>query len=317
MHYPLRRRNSPQQARRGFTLIELLIVIVIIAILVGLLVPVVMGVMQNARIAQVRQEISQLENSITAFKTSYGVEPPSRFVLYEDLADYLVADADPVRDSIRIKSVTQIKTMWPQFAFTGTVDWDNGARTGPYVLNGAECLMFFLGGVIEPGSSPPRLLGFSKNPAAPFLGTGESREGPFLEFSASRVQDNQNASADEGLDGLGVLGIPEYVDTLAGQTTPYYYIHNDNYRAHDDNEFAALSPPLPAVLLPRAYKQGDSARSYYKEKTFQIISPGFDTSYGAGGSYEIDDTAHDGTAGHIDVNDRDNITNFAPAELRP
>ena len=317
MHYPLRRRNSPQKARRGFTLIELLIVIVIIAILVGLLVPVVMGVMQNARIAQVRQEISQMENAITAFKTSYDVEPPSRFVLYEDLADYLVTDADPVRDSIRIKSVAQIKRMWPLFAFTGTVDWDNGARTGPYVLNGAECLLFFLGGVIEPGSSPPRLLGFSKNPTSPFLGTGESREGPFLEFSASRIQDNQNTSADEGLDGQGVLGVPEYLDPLAGQTTPYYYINNADYRAHDDNEFAALSPPLPAVLLPRSYKQGDSVRNYHKGKTFQIISPGFDTNYGVGGTYEVDDTSHDGSAGHINTADRDNITNFAPAELRP
>ncbi len=333
MQNAIRRRISPRNHRRGFTLVELIVVIVIIALLISLLVPVVNNILQTGRITEVRHDISQLENAITSFKTRFNMEPPSRFVLYEDLGDYLVADADPVRDAIRIRSQKVIRNMWPQFAFSGTVNWDNGTRTGPYYMNGSECLLFFLGGIIEPGSNPPNLLGFSKNPQQPFLATGDSREGPFMEFSVSRIVDVFNdtvgnsvsdAAADEGLDGLGVLGIPEYRDPISGQTRPYVYIHSDDYRAHDDTvdpstsmaEYEMLSPPLPAVLLPRAYKQSDSLRSYYKGKTFQIISPGFDTEYGLGGIYEADDTTHDGTTGHIGRLDEDNITNFAPGELR-
>ncbi|WP_339907616.1 type II secretion system protein [Symmachiella dynata] len=321
MHYPLRRRNSPPQSRRGFTLVELLIVIVIIAILVGLLVPVVMGVMQNARIAQVRQEISQIENAITAFKTTYGVEPPSQFRLYDDFNLYLSVDAagaGTIEDTARIKSAALIRRMWRQFDFTANRDWDGDgdiSATEAYTLTGPECLVFFLGGIIPAGPGLPNLNGFSKDPQHPFNDAGTSREGPFLEFAASRVRDNS-----------GNPGIPEYYDPLAGQTNPYAYIHSDDYELFD--------PPTNIGTLA-VYKQSEATGSYYKKNTYQIVSPGFDGLYGYGGVYEEDDAGHDGSIGHINFRytsyspspgagvtdpnrpDNDNITNFAPAELRP
>lgn len=305
---------------RGFTLIELLIVIVIISMLIALLLPVLANIQQSGQVARVKNELSQLETAILAFKNTYGIEPPSRFVLYEDFNDYGIAEADPVLDSLRSKSRGAISRMWPQFDFTQGRDWDNDTvitSGSSFVLNGAECLVFFLGGIIEGPASPPNLTGFSKNPATPF-DSGSNREGPFFEFSTSRIQDVQNTSADSGLDGMGVLNIPEYLDPLEGQSSPYFYVHRDYYRAHDQEEFASLSPALPVELEPRAYKQSDANRSYYKKQTFQLISPGFDGVYGSGGIYEEDDSDHDGETVPLHINefDRDNITNFSSGMLR-
>ena len=305
---PVARSTFQTSVRRGFTLIEILVVIVIISMLIALLVPVLANIQQGGQVARVKNEINQLSTAIVAFKNTYGTEPPSRFRLYDDFNLYLTEDAagpNTPEDAARLKSVQVIRRFWPRFEFNTTRDWaGDGAFTEAYTLNGSESLLFFLGGIIEPG---PNLTGFSKNPVAPFS-TGGSREGPFMEFSASRVKDSITES--EG----GNTGIPEYLDPLEGQSRPYHYMHSSSYKDHDPLEFTA---PLAAALLPNVYRQNDGARTYYKPKTFQLISPGFDGLYGVSGIYEIDDTAHDGTAEHIGDEDKDNIANFAGGMLRP
>ena len=63
------------QTRRAFTLIELLVVIAIIAILMGLLIPSVTGVIENAKRAQAKNDVTQIATAVIAYETEYGKLP--------------------------------------------------------------------------------------------------------------------------------------------------------------------------------------------------------------------------------------------------
>ena len=184
--------------RLGFSLIELLIVIVIIGILMALIIPSISGVRRNVQQAAVSTEITQLDQAIMSFKTRFGVEPPSSLTVPVDAASWTPADRQKV---LRI---------WDQFDFTSC-----GGRPGGYSgtvsnLNGAECLVFFLGGLNSGTPTTPSLIGFSKNPVTPWSAAGENRDAPFFDnFSSNRLVD---------VDGDGAL---EFLDSLPDQKTPY------------------------------------------------------------------------------------------------
>lgn len=282
-------------SRRGFTLVELMVVIVIIALLVGLIMPAIFGAMTTARNAEVRTEISQLEAGISSFKTEFGVEPPSNITLYVDQAGW---DSDP-----RSKAI--IRRIWPQFNFAGT---GGGGWTAPTTLNGAECLVFFLGGVRS--GTNGALTGFSKNPSLPF-GTGGPRVGPFFEFDISRLVDVDSNQA------------PEYKDTLPSQTSPYFY-----FSSYDGRGYRLAEVGAPALPL-RHYVMNDNSTAAdltddppFNPNSYQIVSPGADGTFGnasaavtaidyAGGIYDPDDESTVGEA------ERDNITNFTGGRLVP
>ncbi|HJT81801.1 MAG TPA: prepilin-type N-terminal cleavage/methylation domain-containing protein [Chthoniobacterales bacterium] len=74
-----RRLSAPRRVetlrRDGFTLIELLIVITIIAVLVGIAFPAYQGIQNRARIAQVKNDLTQLVTAVNAYFTDYGKYP--------------------------------------------------------------------------------------------------------------------------------------------------------------------------------------------------------------------------------------------------
>src|SRR5437870_3336759 len=74
--------------RHGFTLIELLIVIAIIGIILSLVAAAVIQALKSGRRTQNRAEISQLDVGIENFKQKFGVYPPSRIRLCEQLFYY-------------------------------------------------------------------------------------------------------------------------------------------------------------------------------------------------------------------------------------
>src|SRR5207302_2032154 len=60
---------------RAFTLIELLVIIAIIAVLLGLALPVFQGVIDRAKKAQAKNDVTQIVTAVNAFYTEYGRYP--------------------------------------------------------------------------------------------------------------------------------------------------------------------------------------------------------------------------------------------------
>ncbi|RMG34263.1 MAG: prepilin-type N-terminal cleavage/methylation domain-containing protein [Planctomycetota bacterium] len=304
-------RGRTVNHRAGFTLVEILIVIVIISILIALLLPALGNIQRRAREARVRSEIASLEKALADFKTTYGVDPPSFIVLHESGAGW----AGDVR------SRAAIRRIWNQFNFGLNRDINgDGDTNDTFLLSGAECLVFFLGGMSQGstagGKTVYAMLGFSKNPANPFqrppAGSQESRVGPFIEFDAGRLID---------VDGDGML---EYADPLPDASTPYLYVSSYDGRGYPVND-----PGAPddfdvfgdARDMQRVYYQGAGANAQaYNPKSFQIISPGSDRQYGKGGPYDPEIGFLDATTGLVDPKraewEADNITNFHGSRLQ-
>jgi len=295
---------SPRHTRHGFSLIELLVVIVIIGILMALILPAINGVRIKARMAAVSAEITQLDQAIATFKNHFQIEPPSNLTIPGKAGAWTSRDMAIVR------------TIWPQFSLvtsppSGSVLGDgnylfngglNNEGANDLHLNGAECLVFFLGGLESGSPGSGSVIGFSKNPIYPWTSAGSNRVGPYFEFKASRFVD---------VDGDQLF---EYLDDLPDQSTPYLFLSSqgklynkmNNVSALDDYDVFANTSDMSLVYLKADGKIPQRASSY------QIISPGVDRQYGIGGIY---------TDGSELLNTRaaeaDNITNFSGGTLKP
>lgn len=203
----------------------------------------------------------------------------------------------------------------------------NGVQdTDLLLLDGHECLVFFLGGVpnhdgIQNGGTYVYTLngvaGFADNPLNPFLRENPlagaagitpttDRVEPFFEFRAERL-------VDDDLDG-----IPGYVDTLGTGDQSRYFAYFSSYQGggYDPNDvnlaMAAEQAPVgmgflinyPVVdasgtvgratvsPLPNPYTTGlptpagGSTASFKNPQSYQIISAGRDRLYGVGGQYD-------------------------------
>lgn len=328
--------RSPVQSltppRKGFTLLELLIVIAIIGMLAALLFPFLSGMRRNARVVEVRTEINNLEAAIAAFRNAYGIDPPSRFRLYEDTEGYLTEDEagkGSPEDDERKRSLAILRQMWPRFNFAdggNDVNWNGSPENPPvptaHTLNGAECLVFFLGGRIVGGKDGGidhdfpggGFKGFSKNAAHPFA-LGGTREGPFFEFDTGRIQDVFIECAGNPPPPAGVAGLPEYLDPLPDRTLPYWYTSSYGGKGYDlSNICFKTQDGLTFQVVGPFYRQNASAPpAPHNQSSFQLISPGFDGIYGSFGIFNPADPANGGIgeAGH------DNITNVSDGMLSP
>lgn len=271
-------RPTNRPARAAFTLIEILMVIAILGILAALILPAVNNARLTAQYAAVNADMQQIGASITAFKTRFGVEPPSSVVLCENPADW-------AREA---QSRRIIKQIWPQFNFAQTRELDGDQSSDPgyqverHTLLGSECLVFFLGGLGDSGSGALR--GFSKNPANPFAIDNGTRDGPFLE-----IDGGYDSSAKRFIGRLVDTNgnkFAELIDTLPSQTQPYLYFSSyggAGYQANDNG--TGLSP---------YYRDGGKSDAYNSDG-YQLISPGIDFEYGTGGVLDTEDANGNGT----------------------
>ncbi len=283
---PIRRRPGEGRAPRGFTLVELLVVILILAVLIALLLPALNGALKTARNAAVGGEINQLAQALASFKTQYGDYPPSRIYLAEDgnfgqAASTQIAPGDITYAQLAQRSASILRKFFPRVVIntTNNVVWPhnqtnrwydfngNGSfdYATPYILQGHECLVFFLGGIVLSDSFPNPITvssnlgmtGFGKDPTNPFSNNiangpnyqnnpnpmySNNRQAPFFEFAGSRLW----------LDPHGTSGMPGYLDSL-GNATPtgnpgdpinfYAYFSsygNGGYDPNDVNFFTEL-----------------------------------------------------------------------------
>ncbi len=325
--------NSLRNA--GFTLIEIIVVIMVVAILVSILMPALNNTRTAAREAQVVADIKNIEAAIAAFKLKYGIDPPSSFLISPNPADY-----NDTANKLGMNSKSIMRQLWPNYEFGNEAARTPGQLLGlssAKYLNGAECLVFFLGGARSFDSAysggkgnagRARPDGFSANPINPFA-DGGSRVGPFLELDAARLVDTDDD------------GFFELLDTLPNQTQPYQYLSSYDGRGYqpfgyDGSANNADDEVLPDTLKsaylkndtkwgdsPAAAPSGGTAGNCWNGKSYQIISPGMDAQYGVGGSY----SSQDGIATKSDEADSyrsriarspetDNITNFSTGTMR-
>lgn len=282
--------------RSGFTLIELLGVLILIAILMAFLLPAVSSVRKSVQDQVTKAQMSSYAAALTDFHNAYGCYPPSSITLYNNAADWR---ADP-------SSLAKMLRMFPNFDPNGPLPWDfslaqpsfgpkPGCRVShqgsyPAQLNGAECLVFFLGGPLYGtvyDSSGNILkwgqpIGFSKNPALPLSINPKEARTTFIQLDSKKFTD-----VDDD-------GIPELADSLPNQSFPMIYGMSDG-QGYIPSDFILWFDPSN-VLPPVGLAPYTRAGVEINKPSYQIISPGRDALYGAGGDY--------------DLNKGDNITNF-------
>ncbi|QDU81810.1 hypothetical protein Pla110_35600 [Polystyrenella longa] len=286
--------HDPTRRRSGFTLVELLVVISIILILMGLLTYAVFPTVGVARELEVQTELSSLEKALGDFKMQFHDLPPSSFTLREEDTGWTNTERAVLR------------RFWPNYDFGNANVFDangNGNSTDVITLNGAECLVFFLGGILkDSGTVSDRIPnGFSKNPTAPFQ-PGGTRVGPFHEFDNSRLV-LQDTNGDSSLDDEFKM----LVDPLSDGGNPIMYVNSDEY----NSPVTALS----GSGMTKAYSQNVAEDVFWKGQTFQLISAGADGIYGQGGVFDSNSA---GTAlSGAREGERDNITNFHQGRLAP
>ncbi len=249
---PIRRRPGEGRGPRGFTLVELLAVMLILAFLIALLLPAINGALRTAKNAAVGGEINQLAQALNAFKAKYGEYPPSRILLVENgnygqfMTNTALGTGDITIGQLAQRSVAALRKYFPRvvlntssgavFANNSTLWYDfNGdgclltnCTSGvpqAYILQGHECLVFFLGGIPVQTSTGYAMTGFGKDPTNPFSNSlvgnsmySNNRQPALFEFNAGQLAQDPTNPYPSSL-GLVLPGIPGYLDSL-GNSPP-------------------------------------------------------------------------------------------------
>lgn len=255
----------PRRRHSGFTLIELLMVILIIGVLASLLLAAVFKVLGKTDEVRNRNDISQLNSAVVFFQSKFQVDHiPSLIILCETLDDYYNnsypgENLNP-RSNLHRDSVAYLTRLWPRLIGTGFdmnmpprpirfwnattpfargIDWNgnNAIDSGAMLLEGDQCLVFFLGGIPDNISGTAGCLGFSTNPTSPATPGGD-RIGPLFEFATTR---------------LSILPLPMgYPMFLNATRSTLHYSYQDTYGS---NVFAYFSGYRTANQYNRYFSQ--------------------------------------------------------------
>jgi general secretion pathway protein G len=254
-------------------MVELLVVLAILALLVALLLPAIQAAIRSAKSGAVQAEISMLAQALADFKSKFGDYPPSRVVLNEN--GYLPvgtaavpsgASADITVSQLSTRTVTAMRKFWPRAPFILGSPPSNTATTVPpiwfdfngsgafeggpgkdFVLQGHECLVFFLGGIPLKDATTGLIsvTGFSKNPMNPFMSSvtasnaySGNRNPPLFEFVSGRLQLTSAYPANYGtaFTSIGNPGYTDSIDGLGNKQSFYAYFSTNVGLGYDPND---------------------------------------------------------------------------------
>jgi hypothetical protein len=251
---------------------------------------------------RVQNEIRQLAVTVEMFRARYGFYPPSRLKLCERLKDY------EKRAALDKDSMEIIRRMWPNIAWDQGVDWNVNGRIdswetgGVSVLEGDQCLVFFLGGIPTPPGSVSAL-GFSDNRRDP-TSRKDGWRPCFFEFDSSRLislsqRPNRFCS---------------YLDCFRRQ--PYVYFSSYDKRNGYNRYWSEFrnSDCMYLGVWPYASRLGPPTE-YLNPNTFQILSAGADGLFGTGTILPHGGTWTPQTSTEIDPPGRDDLANFCDGKL--
>jgi prepilin-type N-terminal cleavage/methylation domain-containing protein len=246
--------------RSGFTLIEILVVIAIIAILASLLMGAVMMFWNKGPEVTNKNDILQLSTALQKFKSNYGQYPPDMIKLCSNSNLYgnTVLDQQSVSflSNVMFKNLGAYAGMnWGGRSGATAPVFGNPANPTVDILEGDQCLVFFLGG-------PPGMGGFSNNPNNPTMAGGERLK--FFDFNAGRLQvvssgATRSAQFPSYIDAYGKM---PFIYFSAGKSTGGYVATNS----------LGVAP----------YRSGSA---FLNPDSFQIISAGLNMQFGAGGTW--------------------------------
>jgi type II secretory pathway pseudopilin PulG len=324
-------------ARMAFTLVELLVVIAIIIVLASLLLAAVFKALDLANEASTRTDITQIGAAEQSFQTKFQVNwLPSRIILCKTLANYYVAGSNPpqIKSPLHQDSLDYLSIIWPRLnwgtphpspnsqKWTGTpawvgIDWDfsdalddigtpalfvrdaanNPTATTEVVLEGEQCLVFFLGGI--PGSGTVN--GFStdqSNPARHRLAfpnlaltnNADDRLPPFFDFKSNRLVSLSQWIFNQGGNPAGFSDFYAYLDGYG--KTPYAYFSSykgaNGYNRYytllgvSDCQSLGVWPYAQSGVYPGPATQTLPTPVYLNSQSFQIISAGKNSAFGSG-----------------------------------
>lgn len=267
------RNQSRSGKRSAFTLVELMVVILIIAILVSLISSAVLKAMQKIPEVTTRTEISQFDMALRAFMLDYNLDvPPPSYLVLNEIAPF-TSPSLPFLQKVFGKSFGLGQT-W--------IDWNgDNIQNGPWILEGEQCLVFYLGGIPTApglgGYSPQGFSTNSMNPALPAI-TSPKRKGPYYTFQVARLKPVSAASP-----------FPAYIDAWQSKTGPYfatlggtpyaYFSSNGNNNIGYTQNTTGLIDCATIGALPY-YITLTNPPQYMNPTTYQIISAGKDGIFG-------------------------------------
>ena len=275
--------HTRRSGRPSFTLVELLIVLAIISVLLSLISASIWKALVVANRTRNRSEISQLAAAVENFKSRYGFYPPSIIRLAESMNAYN-PNSQLDQDSLQI-----LLRMFPNIASTWSstgINWSGrkGGQPVNTILEGDQCLVFFLGGIPDNFTGFMNCTGFSTNPLNPaaHIPQGGDTLPPFFEFvSAQLVPPHGQATAARPF-------FYSYLDTY--RLRPYVYFSSGNSRNNYNRHYLETKRSDCPSLMVWPYAEFISAplggtlttARYLNPSSFQIISAGADGLFGPG-----------------------------------
>jgi general secretion pathway protein G len=322
------RKTNAASARTAFTLVELLVVIAIIVVLVSLLMVAVFKALDSAYEAQTRTDITQLAAAVQSFQTKYQVNYiPSRIVLCKQRVNYFNPVTGAYKSQLHQDSLEYLGRIWPRLNWSSPhppvlpanvawvgIDWSGDGQPPPAqasnldpILEGEQCLVFFLGGIPSVGSGT--MTGFSTNASDPSYHVYAIPPGdinpPLFEFKSNRLTQWPNTAPGfpSYLDGYGktpyayfssyksangynrYAGIPNPYIPLPNPPPPYpaqaYFSDCQALRSPPPIVLVPPIPPQPMGVWPYAQSWAPTIQ-YWNSQTFQIISAGKNLQFGLG-----------------------------------